>query len=139
MKQPHNHRKGKNLMITYRVKVQANGDTFWYLDDQLHREDDKPAREYTDGTKSWWLNGKLHREDDNPAVEYANGYKAWHLNGKLHRVNGPAIERSDGEKEFWIEGIKYSEEEFNEKMPSAKELTVAEVEKLLGHKVKIVK
>ena len=43
--------------ITYEVKVYTNGDKFWYLNDELHREDG-PAIEWADGSKSWYLNGK---------------------------------------------------------------------------------
>ena len=31
----------------------SNGDTAWWLNGQLHREDG-PAIEYDDGTKEWW-------------------------------------------------------------------------------------
>ena len=67
-------------MIEYTVKVYSNGDKYWYLNDELHREDG-PAIEDSDGDKSWYLNGKLHREDG-PAIEDPYGYKAWYLNGK---------------------------------------------------------
>ena len=66
------------------------------------------------GDKYWFLNNKLHRKDG-PAVECANGYTRWYLNGK-----------------------EYTEAEFNAKMNPVKELSVADVEKLLGYKVKIV-
>jgi hypothetical protein len=70
---------------------------------------------YEDGSKFWYLNGKLHREDG-PAVEYANGDKSWYLNDKY-----------------------LTQEEHQSATNPAKELTVAEIEKLLGHKVKVVK
>ena len=63
------------------MKELANGDKFWYLNGELHREDG-PAIECPDGTKRWYLNGKLHREDG-PAVEYPNGDKWWYLNDKM--------------------------------------------------------
>ena len=63
-----------------KVKVCANGDKEWHLNDKLHREDG-PAIERTNGGKEWYLNGKYHREDG-PAIEYANGTKCWYLNGK---------------------------------------------------------
>jgi hypothetical protein len=44
------------------------------------------------------------------------GYVTYRLNGKLHREDGPAIEESDGEKRWYLEGIQYTEEEFNNKM-----------------------
>jgi len=67
-------------MKEYKVKVYTNGDKYWYLNDQLHRED-SPAVECANGEKHWFLNGKLHREDG-PAVEYANGSKFWYLNNE---------------------------------------------------------
>ncbi len=65
--------------------------------------------------KYWYLDDKLHREDG-PAMEYVNGTKFWHLNN-----------------------IRYSESDFNLKMNHHKELTVAEIEKLLGYSITIVK
>ena len=93
---------------------------------------------YNNGSKIWYLNGKLHREDG-PAVEYDNGDKIWFLNCKLHREDGPAIEYVNGYKEWYLRGKQYSEVSFNAKMNPDKELSVAEIEKLLGYKVKIVK
>ena len=109
----------------------------WYLNGKRHRVDG-PAIEHNDGYKAWYLNGKRHRVDG-PAIEHNDGYKAWYLNGKLHRVDGPALEHSDGSKEWWIDGTQYTEAEFLEKTKSVKELTIVEVEKLLGYPVKIVK
>ena len=45
---------------------------------------------------------------------YTTGDKRWYLNGELHRTGGPAIEYSDGSQEWWINGIEYSEEEFDQ-------------------------
>ena len=74
-------------------KIDEDGTKRWYNDKgKLHRENDLPAIEWTDGSKEWWLNGKLHRENDLPAIEYSDGTKFWYLNGKFHRENGPACE-----------------------------------------------
>jgi adenosylmethionine-8-amino-7-oxononanoate aminotransferase len=78
-------------MIEYTVKVYPDGDKFWFLNGEYHREDG-PAIEYADGTNFWYLNGKSHREDG-PAIEYADGTKSWYLND--HR---------------------YTEQQFNEKI-----------------------
>ena len=67
-------------MIKYEVKVHPNGDKFWYLNDELHREDG-PAIEQANGDKEWYLNGNRHREDG-PAFEWADGTKWWYLNGE---------------------------------------------------------
>ena len=94
---------------------------------------------YNNGDKLWCLNGRRHREDG-PAVEWADGYKSWYLNGKRHREDGPAVEWADGYKSWYLNGTKYDEYEFNEMMnPSAKELSVSEISKLLGYEVKVVK
>jgi hypothetical protein len=96
------------------------------------------VRVYDIGTKHWLLNGNLHREDG-PAVECADGTKLWYLNGKRHREDGPAIEYSGGGLRWILNGIEYTEAEFKAKIALVKEYTVAELEKLLGHPVKIVK
>ena len=85
----------------------------------------------------WFLNGKRHRVDG-PAVEWANGYKSWFLNGERHRVDGPAVEYTNGDKEWYLNGQQFTKSGFNKRM-NPKELTVAEIEKLLGYAVKIVK
>ena len=123
--------------IEYTVKVYANGDKFWYLNDKLHREDG-PAFECANGYKSWYLNGNLHREDG-PAVEYTDGSKSWYLNGELHREDGPAIEYEDGYNAWYLNGEFMTESEHAAATKPVKELTVAEIEALLGYSVKVVK
>lgn len=93
---------------------------------------------YADGSKSWYQNGKCHREDG-PAIEWADGSKYWYQNGKYHREDGPAIEKADGTKYWCLNGKEYTKEEFLKKTSKVKELTVADLEKLLGYPVKIVK
>jgi hypothetical protein len=101
-------------MIEYKVKVNNYGDRYWYL------------------------NGNLHREDG-PAIENADGTRFWYLNGKCHREDGPAIEYADGTREWWLNGAEYTKKEFNKKTAKVKELTVSEIESLLGYQVKVVK
>ena len=50
-------------MIEYTVKVYPNGSKFWWLNEELHREDG-PAIEWLDGTKEWYLNGVELSEQD---------------------------------------------------------------------------
>jgi hypothetical protein len=98
--------------------------------------------EYTviveNGNRFWYLNGKPHREDG-PATEYANGDKRWYRNGKLHREGGPAVEYVNGDKRWYLNDVNYSESDFNLKMAHRKKLTIAEIEKLLGYSITIVK
>jgi len=91
-----------------------------------------------DGNKYWYLNDNLHREDG-PAIEYTNGTNCWYLNDKLHSEDGPAVEYADGNKHWYLRGIEYSEEEFLKRKATTKELTMAELVEILGYNVKIVK
>lgn len=119
----------------YTVRVWYNGNKNWYLNGELHREDG-PACEWADA-KYWYLNGKRHREDG-PAVENSHGSKSWWINDQRHREDGPAVEWSDGIKQWFLNDVEYTEEEFKKKISPAKEYTVAELEKLLGHPIKVV-
>ena len=127
-------------MQKYWVTVSDSGTTRWYNDAKMtirHRVGG-PAVEYADGDQHWYLNGLLHRIHG-PAVEYANGDQHWYLNGLRHREDGPAIEYADGTKEWWLNGQQLTEQEHAHRVNPAQEMTVAEIEKLLGHRVKIVK
>ena len=125
-------------MKTYKVTVESNGTTRWYNENgQLHREDG-PAIEWADGDKEWCINGQYHREDG-PAREWADGDKSWWIQGQLHREDGPAIEHNDGSKAWYINGEELTEEEFNQRMQPHREMTVAQLEQVLGHKIKIIK
>ena len=118
--------------------IHANFNKEWWFEGKQHRENDLPAIEWSNGHKEWWYNDQIHRVAK-PAVEKFNGAKYWCLNGVLHRDGGPAIEygphqewykhdkrhREDGPAfkttdngnnmryEWWLEGIQYTEEEFN--------------------------
>ena len=123
-------------MIEYNVQVFANGWKYWHLNGELHREDG-PAVECANGDKKWYLNDKLHREYG-PAIECANGDKKWYLNGKLHREDGPAVERANGDKKWYLNDKLLTEDEFNKAMSPTKELTIGELESMLGYKIKVV-
>ena len=99
-------------MTIYTVKVNDNGDKFWYVDDRRHRVDG-PAIEWADGSKSWYVDDRRHRVDG-PAVEYADGSKEWWLNGKLHRVDGPAVEYASGSKIWYLDGKELTESQWLE-------------------------
>ena len=103
-------------METYKVTVDEYGTICWYQNDKRHRLDG-PAIEYADGHKTWYQNDKRHRLDG-PAVESSDGSNFWHKNGRLHRLDGPAVECASGDKSWYIEGVKYTEEEFNAKINS---------------------
>jgi hypothetical protein len=48
---------------------------------KLHRDGDKPAVIFSDGSRWWYKEGKLHR--DKPACIDRNGSKYWYKDGKL--------------------------------------------------------
>ena len=111
----------------------ANGDREWYVNGDLHRLDG-PAVEYADGDQVWYVNGLYHRTDG-PAIEHACGNRFWYQNGQRHRLDGPAIELADGSVAYWVNGQLLTKAEFAAR--TAKQLTVAKVEALLGYKIKI--
>lgn len=93
---------------------------------------------YPTGSERWYLDGLKHRIGG-PAITYSDGSKVWCQYDKTHRVDGPAIENADGSKHWFLEGIRMTEEEHAERTSKSQELTVADIEQLLGYKVKIVK
>ena len=124
----------------YYVTVDAMGNTRWHKDAKceiLHRENG-PAIEWADGSKEWLQNNQLHRENG-PAVEHISGAKWWYKDGQLHRENGPAIEYADGSKSWWINDKRLTKAEFLKATQPVVEMTVADIEKLVGKRVKIVK
>lgn len=130
-------------MKTYHVVVWANGTQYWCDPEtkELHREDG-PAYIAANGYEAWYKMGKLHRLDG-PAQILPGVYKVWRKDGNYHREDGPAIEYEYGGKHWYLDGEKLTEAEWKERVnPKQKlhqELTVAEVEKLLGFSIKIVK
>ena len=102
------------------------GNKKWYnKKGELHRDDDLPAIEWSDGTKKWYKNNMIHRVDgpaiiippglnelqsptlrfhsiNRPAVERSDETKLWYLNNELHREDGPAVEKSNGTK-IWYQ------------------------------------
>lgn len=73
-----------------KVIVDEYSKTYWYLNNKFHRENDKPAIIWSDGSKHWYINGKRHRENDKPAIIWSDESKEWWKNGICHRENGPA-------------------------------------------------
>ncbi len=122
-------------MEEYIVRVYDNRTEWRNKNGNLHRIDG-PAVEFANGDKEWWVNGQQHREDG-PAIENANGIKIWYVNNEMHREDGPAIEFANGDKEWHIKGKRYTEAEYHKAIAPVKELTMPELEKLLGYKVKI--
>ncbi len=64
------------------------------------------------GDKRWYKNGKIHRDNDLPACEYSDGNKYWYQNGNTHRIGNHAIIYHDNTKRFHINVIEYTEENY---------------------------
>jgi hypothetical protein len=125
-------------MQEYTVRIDSDGDRRWYKPGtEIRHRLDGPAREYADGTREWWVDDHLHRLDG-PAREYADGTREWWVDDHLHRLDGPAFEGEDGTREWFIEGTELTEQEFLARTRPAQEITIAEIEKLIGHRVKII-
>ena len=124
----------------YYVEVDDDG-TRWYAwpgtDRRLHRLDG-PAIEHSNGRRDWYQNEVLHRTDG-PAVDWPDRYRAWLQNGLLHRLDGPAVVYANGTKEWWLNDVRHTEDAWRAATQSMVELTIAEIETLLGKRIKVVK
>jgi hypothetical protein len=70
------------------TEINSMGTKIWKnKEGELHRRNDKPAIEFSDGGKVWYINGLLHRGNDKPAVERPNGNKKWYINGEFIKQN----------------------------------------------------
>jgi hypothetical protein len=118
-------------MQEYEVTIDEDAER-WYLNGELHRDEDEPAVIFADGARIWYKNGEIHRVGA-PAVIYEDGSEFWYQNDHYHREDGPAVLYTDGTKEYWVNGKRQPDPE------EVKELTVAAIEELLGHRVKVVK
>ena len=124
----------------YYVTVDGLGNSRWYKDAKckiLHRENG-PAVDCANGHKEWWQNDQLHRTDG-PAIEWRDGDKRWFQNGQRHRIDGPAVMYANGSKAWYINDNALTEAEFLAATQPTVEMTVADIEKLLGKRVKIIK
>ena len=125
-------------LLTLTLTVDQWGDRIYRNSSGQRHRIWGPAVEYPDGTRMWYQNDQPHRTDG-PAVECADGYKEWWLNGQRHRTDGPAVECADGDKFWWLNGEHLTQEEHAHRVNPAQEMTVADIEKALGYRVKIVK
>lgn len=101
-------KKNFNTMILY------NSIKKWYLLGRLHREG-KPAIIYDPNLHftlfHYYINGALHRDDDKPAIIYANGTVEYYKHGLRHRSRDadgklqPAYISLTLGGEYWIDGV----------------------------------
>lgn len=86
--------------VVHTVLTSDFGETFYIVDNQFHREDDRPAitmrrwivnfdhselNTLDTWCKIWMKNGLYHREGDKPALIYKNGDLLWMENGHFKR------------------------------------------------------
>lgn len=83
----------------------------WFLNGKLHREGDKPALLFKNGTKEWYIKGQKHRANDKPAVVRINGDKEWYFKGKRHRANGLPAVITKSNSEYFEHGRKLNFQE----------------------------
>ena len=71
---------------------------------ELHRDFDLPA-EIDGDLCAWYRDGNLHRDADRPAIVWFNGSFEWWVAGELHRDGGhPAVVQADGTEQYWVRG-----------------------------------
>lgn len=90
--------------------VEYKNFTKWFYEGKLHREGDKPAIIYKNGTQEWYIKGLLHRENDKPAIIRNNGFEEWYLNGARHRSFGKPAIKSSNFLDYFEFGEKLSKE-----------------------------
>ena len=84
--------------VLKKFRIRKKGKTYIVVGKKLllHSFDDKSAVK-TKKCKKWYYNGLLHRNNDRPAIVWKDGTQEWYWRGKLHRgLNKPAIIESDG-------------------------------------------
>jgi hypothetical protein len=69
------------------MSINSEGDTHWYKDQKLHREDDLPAILYSDGHRSWYKNNELYRINGQAPAIGADGIKIWYVAGCYYTKN----------------------------------------------------
>ena len=78
------------------------------INNNLHREGDLPALEYSNGDKYWYINGVLHRDRDRPPIVLRTGEQRWQRGDILHRETGPALILENGEGHYYLDNKRYA-------------------------------
>ena len=95
--------------MIYEVEVTAGGTQIWRYNGKIHRDGDKPAIVYYDGSTQYYKHGQLHRDGDEPAAIGTTGYRAYWKNDKLHRDDDkPARIWPDGRVEYYKNDVRYT-------------------------------
>ena len=90
------HRDGDRPAVIY-----ADGSQEWWWHGEHHRDGDRPATVRANGQQEWFQHGELHRDNDLPAAIYPGGTKMWSQDGEYHRDGDqPAVIYADGSQEW---------------------------------------
>ncbi|MBL1419283.1 MAG: hypothetical protein COC24_002115 [Alphaproteobacteria bacterium] len=105
------HRIGAPAIVSKNIETNEIIQEEWYLHGLLSREDDKPARIFTnDQIKllEWFVEGKAHRHGKPAILEVTStglvSTEEWFDHGKRNRENGAAVIWRDHES-----GVAYNE------------------------------
>ena len=92
-------------------------------------------------TTRWYKDAEwcIRHRENGPAIEYSNGDRVWYQNGQRHRIDGPAVVYANGSKAWYINDNAMTEAEFLAVTQPVVEMSVADIEKLVGKRVKIIK
>ena len=83
-------------------------------EERHHSFSGNPAVVFATGARYWMKHGEVHRVGM-PAAKFKGGGQTWALNGVYHRLDGPAV-IAKNHKLWYIDGIEYSEDDFNKKI-----------------------
>ncbi len=116
---------------TVRTRIWCEEFSCFYMrytfNGRMHREDDLPSLEYSNGSRAWTRYGKLHSDEDHPALIVLHyiayqmqGYPVmylwspssslniWYKNGNIHRDGDrPAVVRNRRHLEWWQHGRRH--------------------------------
>lgn len=108
---------GPAVIYNDSVNDEQGPTVFYYIHNKIHRNNDLPAIEYSNGTKVHYFNGIIHRDYDQPAITCANGTLIYYNYGNIHRdaitdscnniIDRPAIIKSNGSLEYYHDGVRY--------------------------------
>jgi len=87
-----------------------------YVNGMLNSVDDEPAVKHEGGDTIWYKDDKMHRDNGPAYISPKTGYKGWYKNGRRHREDGPAIINPTGAGNctWWLDNRCLSKKEFNE-------------------------
>lgn len=104
----HRNEDGKKHCLTGPAVIRENGNTQYWVNGRLHRDDGPAVEDHIKKYYAWHKHGSFHRIGG-PAIMYKNGSEEWFVSGDRHRLGGPAIIHMDNNtvtKEEWYKNGK---------------------------------